>query len=437
MSDFENSLKEIFDDAELKPSDKVWAGVSADIQPKKKKGLFFYWQTYGVAAGLALLLALGFLLSEGERTVENNPQANKDNKESVVGKNSGEKQDSISNKNGNNTDRPVQKEVTITGLKFLANAEEDSRKQELNDSKNSAYTERTEVDLNRNADQLISFTNPSLNAPQQSIHILKSIWEMKYMVAKMDLPQYDKGDLSVPAQKGVLLNGGLSAANFNPNFSSNSNALSINDLNQNDVVINSISNSDNRELSSISFGGGLTMALNNRWGINTGVRYSEYKFGNESNAYSVENGISLPIYLPTGFSGEVKFVDVYQMTNTLRSIGIPIQGTFKVISLNKFNVEMRAGLSVDYFIDYSIRGELPFLQERKVDFKQSDLFNRFNLAGISGLAFNYKLSDQWGIAAEAYYRQFLSPDQGDGERSSPSVLGFGFNLNYLIQRNEK
>ena len=37
------------------------------------------------------------------------------------------------------------------------------------------------------------------------------------------------------------------------------------------------------------------------------------------------------------------------------------------------------------------------------------------------------------IGTEAYYRKFLQPSENDGQQTSPSVVGFGFSLNYLIQ----
>ena len=65
MSSFEEDIQNMFEGAEFQPSDKVWAGVEAGLAPKKKKGIFFMWQTYGIAAGIAAVLSFGLLLNNG------------------------------------------------------------------------------------------------------------------------------------------------------------------------------------------------------------------------------------------------------------------------------------------------------------------------------------------------------------------------------------
>ena len=65
MSSFENDMKDAFEGVEFKPSEKLWAGIESAIVPKKKKGIFFMWQTYGMAASLLLAIGFAFLWSDG------------------------------------------------------------------------------------------------------------------------------------------------------------------------------------------------------------------------------------------------------------------------------------------------------------------------------------------------------------------------------------
>ncbi|MBO6761371.1 MAG: hypothetical protein JJ909_10440, partial [Roseivirga sp.] len=65
MDNFESEMKDMFDGVEFQPSERVWAGVEQALGEKKKKGFFFMWQTYGVAAALILFITAGMLYKNG------------------------------------------------------------------------------------------------------------------------------------------------------------------------------------------------------------------------------------------------------------------------------------------------------------------------------------------------------------------------------------
>tara|TARA_R110002072_G_scaffold1623_1_gene13790 strand:+ start:1274 stop:2608 length:1335 start_codon:yes stop_codon:yes gene_type:complete len=444
MSDFENGLKEMFEGAEFKPSDRVWAGVEAGIKIKKKKGVFFYWQTYGIAAGIALVLSFGFLFSdrfngEGQK-VTTKSKAEVENKESGV-KNSDDNskgtdstlkleegsenklENEVSSKlqASNSTQKPIAKIYSLPPAKLKNGVAS------VGDASNLVIRDN-EV-----------FESPQLRTPQRSINILKGLWDMKHMVASMDLKDYKIEEVTINESRALALNGGLSGGSFNPNPSGNSHDMFSrldSPSGNSGIALSSVSNGSDKQLGSLSFGAGLGFELSDRWGINAGLRYSEYRFANQSNAYSVENGVSYPIYLPAGYSGEVYFIPNYDITNTIKSVSIPVQATFKVLDLGKFDVQMKAGFSADYFLSYNIKGDLSSLEVRKVAFSKDGLYDRLNFAGLSALALNYKLSQEWGVSVEGYYRKFLKPSNQDNSfQSSPSVLGVGFSLNYFINRD--
>ncbi|WP_323756904.1 hypothetical protein [Roseivirga sp.] len=448
MSDFENGLKEMFEGAEFKPSDRVWAGVEAGLKAKKKKGVFFYWQTYGIAAGIALVLSFGFLFSD--RFNQNQQKVTTESKAEVENKATDNNAD-----NGKETDAdgilaPGDKAPT-NEIKDQLDNEVSSKLQASNSSHNTkANSIPTLPSKKESADVIIVepslfsrndklYNHAKLRAPQRSINILKGMWDMKHMVASMNLKDYNTEEFTINEPRALALNGGLSGGSFNPSPSGNSlDMLSRQDSpNNSGAALSSVSNGSDKQLGSLGFGAGLAFELSDRWGMNLGLRYSEYRFANQSNAYSVENGVSYPIYLPAGYSGEVYFTPNYDIINTIKSISIPIQASFKVLDLGRFDVQMRAGLSADYFISYNVKGDLKSLEVRRVAFSRDGLFDRFNVAGLSALALNYKLSEEWGISAEGYYRKFLKPsNQEVSSQSGPSVLGVGFSLNYYLDRKE-
>lgn len=444
MSDFENGLKEMFEGAEFKPSDRVWAGVEAGLKAKKKKGVFFYWQTYGIAAGIALILSFGFLFSD--RFKGNEQSVTKESKAEVQSKSSESDTDKQNTTDQDGVLAPIDKPSTNDQLdeeiSTRLQASNSSHNSELYPSSKPFQKEENTVlaliqssEFKRNNEQL---DYAQLRAPQRSIHILKGLWDMKHMVASLDLKDYKTEGFMENEPKALALTGGLSGGSFNPNPSRNSlDMFSRTDspTGTNDVALSSVSNGSDKQLGSLGFGAGLGFELTDRWGLNLGARYSEYRFANQSNAYSVENGVSYPIYIPAGYAGEVYFTGNYDISNTIKSISIPVQASFKLLELGKFNMQMKAGLSADYFLSYQIKGELESLEVRKVNFSNDGLFDRFNVAGLSALALNYKLSEEWGISAEGYYRKFLnSTNQETSSPSSPSVVGLGFSLNYFLNR---
>ena len=74
MGNFENELKDMFDGVEFQPSERVWAGVESALAQKKKKGIFFMWQTYGVAAAIGLFITAGVLFNNGFFSNQEDPQ---------------------------------------------------------------------------------------------------------------------------------------------------------------------------------------------------------------------------------------------------------------------------------------------------------------------------------------------------------------------------
>lgn len=442
MSDFENGLKEMFEGAEFKPSDRVWAGIEAGLKDnKKKKGVFFYWQTYGIAAGLALVLSFGFLFSGHFNTDEQKVTSN--NKTEVEKKAEGSNTEENPT-NGDTVSKPEEAPKNQLDHKISSKLQASSSSQGSDIFSRPMLSSNTEGDEASIGESVGSARHNELldyaqvGVPQRSIYILKGLWDMKHMVASMDLKDYKMEELAIKEPRTLALNGGLSGGNFNPNPSGNSSdMLSRFDSHAaNEIALSSVSNGSDKQLGSLGFGVGLGFELNDRWGLNLGLRYSEYRFANQSNAYSVENGISYPIYLPAGYSGEVYFTPNYDITNTIKSISIPIQASFKVLDLGRFDVQMKAGISADYFLSYKIKGDLKSLEVRKVDFSSDGLFDRLNFASLSTLSLNYKLTEEWGVSAEGYYRKFLkSSNQENYFRSSPSVLGFGFSINYFLNHN--
>lgn len=459
MSDFENELKDLFEEAEFKPSERVWVGVESALTAKKKKGVFFYWQTYGIAAGIALLLTMTFLFN-GERSKQTDKDQQLTKAEQQNTESSGDNKPTSDGKA--QTDKEI---LTNKNIAQTVDALSSSKEGEIKQVKNNPIAQPNLTALNVNENRQYDGLDPLLSEnktqvatsfeagkslgtillvpePRENISIVKARWEMKHMVASMDLGVPALSIVPVDVSKhGLMVSGGIGGGSFNPNPSSNVDYLRVNQANLNEFsssAVDVVNNGDDRPIGAISVGAGLGFSLTDRWGLRVGLRYSEYKFANESNTYSIENGVSLPVYIPAGYSGELFYVGYYGLTNSIKSVSLPVQATFKVFDLGKFDVSINGGVSADYFLSYEVKGDLNFLETRKVDFSENSLFNRFNFGAVTGLGLNYELNSQWGVAADIYYRKYIQPlSQESSFSSSPSVLGFGISFNYLIRANEE
>ncbi|MBO3697644.1 hypothetical protein [Roseivirga sp. E12] len=477
MSSFENDIQNVFEGAEFQPSDRVWTGIEAALTAKKKKGFFFMWQTYGVAAGLAVIFTFGFLYNDGYFNSNSNLPVKELSK--VEGE---DNEQETKDPNTKNNDAP--KETDAGSNDQLASNKDES---ELNTADNSRESIKDPISSNTELSSLQAKTenvipkegkseevtggndpvsdmlkpiesvgpfevlNPSIMVLAEPKPYRNSLAaEMLMFNAKMELEPMMELELA-SAEKVVprradfsgqnSLNGSLGNSVMNlssTSFSTSAVQAELKDPSNLNALAADVESSEDQAVGAISAGFGFTMDLSRRLSLNLGARYSEFRFRNRSNAYSVEDGRSLPIYAPIGFDSEnVFFVGEYDLENTVQSLFLQSTFSYKVVTFGKFDIAVRAGLGLDYFLAYKIKGDLNFLETRKVNPSESDFLNRTNISGVSGLGLNYRLNSQFGISGDISYRRFVT-GIGDEVNSSPaSVLGFGLSLNYFLTRKEE
>ncbi len=477
MSNFENDIQNVFEGAEFQPSERVWTGVEAALTAKKKKGVFLMWQTYGIAAGLAVILSFGFLYNDG--FFNNGPNV-------PVKELSKVEQEEEKNKNTEDPDNKANQELEESGLDTkTTQASMDDEKEETPEKENSGSidalkdpqsinalqarvneqhgkkeTEVVSSDNNNpvsNGLKLIDstlpldvFSNTVMAKAESKPYRYSLASEILLFNAKMSLEPMKEEEIlarnTIEQKPDVFagqqsINGSLGNSVLNlssTGFSSSALSADLRDPNNFNTVSAEVESSEDQALGAISAGFGFTMELSRRLSLNLGARYSEFRFRNTSNAYSVEDGRSLPIYAPIGFnSSNVFFIGGYDLENTVQSLFLQSTFSYKVLSFGKFDVSLRAGVGVDYFLAYKIKGDLNFLETRKVNPSESDFLNRTNISGVSGLGLNYRLNNQFGISGDISYRRFVTSQNSDVNSTPASVLGFGLSINYFLNRKEE
>uniref|UniRef100_UPI0040480AED outer membrane beta-barrel protein n=1 Tax=Roseivirga sp. TaxID=1964215 RepID=UPI0040480AED len=464
MSNFEDDLKNMFDGAEFAPSDQLWTGIEGGLKAKKKNVILLYWQTYGVAAALVLIITFTVLFNqEPKNGVEPSAAPLTELKDKPEEKKAQIKADSVINTvdkslTSNDLDKKqssiVKREEVLdhtksdtpnlVDQKLMASTNDDKGIKPEFDNESITSSELIILKPNLMSEQIEATQFASIILPQLplSITIIKARWEAKHLVEPMMIETPAVLLTENNFERLLSLNGGIGSSSFNPNASGTSSQFSVAEFSNYalDPGISSvradITNGDNRQLGSFAVGAGVGLELNPRWSLVMFARYAEYRFANESNAISVEGQRRFPIYIPAGFDGHVGLVPIYQLTNSLTSITIPVEAAYKVLDLGSFDLDVKGGVSLDYFISYKIEGDLPFLSTRKLDFSNSSLFKRFNIGPTGGLGLNYELNPQWGLSADLFGRKYIGGLKEEGNyQSRPFIYGFSFNLRYFLRKD--
>jgi len=486
MGDFEKDLRDAFEGVEYTPSEQVWTGVEAGLRPRKK-GIFFMWQTYGIAATLVFLLTMGYLFRDelfgaGADGPAKQELTQNDKDQPADGEGDEKSPQAKEGENTKSSDEPTSDpamkdpavDEAAPGLKDLqANNATDTntvnssgtatstidaatdvlaRSSELStispDAQASVLAEGHEADETQTPDEEAILINASFMGPltlqelKESIAAIKLRWDLMNMVEPMPEKEIVGSIPSVDVDaRHTSLNGTMGSSVFNPNSSIANAALATVEnsfMDQRFDQLQAAANTEERQLGSISVGFGVGLPLGKRWVLKTGLRYSQYRFASTSNAYSNENGQELPIYTRVAFdNSNVTFAGAYEITNTLHSLSIPAQFGWRFLNLGKFSSWLNMGVAADYFVSYTVKGDLNFLETRQVDFAQSNFINRFNINALTGMEFTYELNSKLALSGEVYFRQFIPFNSAESAyNAAPSVFGFGLGVNYYLRKKE-
>lgn len=452
MGNFESEMRDMFDGVEFQPSEKVWAGVEKALNEKKNKGIFFMWQTYGIAAAIALFITAGTLykngfftnqpdpiqgtkqLTESEQQISTDTLKTDDGNEQLLAK-----EGQVEGK-GSNTD--IQEPIDSNANLMAANAAKESidkdltiRNVESSQTLIALLTEEAPID---ELDGIYGIEKAEIKPYQPSLAATKAKWLNRLGVDESALAATVKIAESEPEFVGEnFFNGRVGNNNFNiSNSANNGQALVARAEDANFQALSNIENRPEETLGSLSAGIGFSFELSERLQLNTGLRYSELRVRTTSNAYSVENGESFPIYLPLGYDPDnVNFVGNYDLVNTLQGVSVQPTLSYKLAKFGKFDVSIIGGAGLDYFFSYRLKGDLNFLSVRKANLNESDFIKKFNLSAVSGVGVNYRLNNQFGVSADFNYRYFMPTGNTENRRKS-SVVGFGLGVNYFLTKRE-
>ena len=443
MSQLNDQLKDIFENAEFQPSDRVWQGVENALVQKKKKGIFFMWQTYASAAAVLFLAAFAFLLSQNGSPVDtkSGKELRQDQFTEVLADTTRQESDkteasSLSNVAEVDDDPLTDNLETVTDDKSIFTPSSNVKQGILNLSVTNTDISKEEMASIESSPEKHTLTFIDLKEYRESLarEILAFNAKMSFS-AFQPIKTYTVGpENGKDESKAFRINGGFGTGALNTGESGIFAAAEDDALATFNEARVDLFNGEEEVESVISVGAGVNFSISNKLSLDLGLRLTNFRLSSSSNAYAVEDGLSLPISATAPFNEEeLVFVGQYGTTNTFQSIFLQSALNYKVASVGRFDLNSRLGIGLDYFFNYKLQGDLNFLSVRSVNLNENDI-NPLSLSFIPGLGINYRLNNQFGIAVDASYRRFFTSSEVS-VNGATSIFGFGFSLNYLIGKD--
>jgi hypothetical protein len=492
---FEESLKDVFKDAEATPSDKVWTNVELELEKETgssmRRRLVFYQMLAAAAVTLALLSSgvAYYIISTKNQTIEQlvaasqvnpsnnngeaNGQASGPASAQVVPEDAqstaalrhlpGSKTNKRASKNQRSAGGASDTDHNSPGIAFesipsatdqggnnkrLPVATEASTSSETQTDAGSAYL--TSTNLNRETAwshrSLSAFFTATIHQPTLQRPEADPVAMMMSKLAeeemKLSSNEEKKDDVSKEKTWTALgfAAGGFSAVNHNASpvqqmgFASSNNASVANKQAKANGVAYSMG---------VSFG----TKVARRWVVHGGVNYLT-----QSSNYVATNVIAGPNYqtlqaesinalgkLPeladAAYASERLAPTVpYSVNNSLKFFSVPMQAGYLLVN-RKFGVQLNAGISTDLFLQNTITPEGGSLDKTTQSSGSDSPYRTVNFSGLMGTEFSYRLGQRYRVALNPALRYPLnSVYKSDvGIDSTPLTFDIGLRFRYIFK----
>lgn len=484
---FDKHWEEVFQDAEMAPSEGVWDKIDASLSKEeagyfKRKAFMFK-----LLAAASIAFALGIGIFSVNYYLGNPNQSEMAQSEEQTGE---ERNDVIAQA----LEQEEFTEANASSLKEVENASVKSKGSNLPNTTNAHSTDLIAANA-RNSSAAAGTTNASSGASENIVSIVVPTEENSELVMDGDATQEPQVFLSsldelsplgvdsdfedkmtyeidhiylIPimprgASKikkkdtdGVLMASlDFSAGQFDPNFQQGSspsfsspNAFmasgaraelaSFDATNKNFLLVRSRGQETKPELS-YSYGANIGFKISPRFLLQTGLAYRKASTTTYTTSYIENAGSNTRIPFVASYdyqlSGLSKVSDMERtgLDNRYEFASIPIRAGYVV--LNKIiSVTVLAGVSSEFFINNEIQADSQFLQSISSSNGEGSHFKNVYFNGSIGTMLGYSFADSYMLTLEPSYRMALNSFTKDGFylESYPSsfMLSFGVAYNF-------
>ncbi len=480
-NNFEEQWRQAFENASMKPSDKLWVNIEAELdENRRRRPLFFLLRPSYLMGGIAALL----LMLWGGISIFNN--SNDNNEKTIVAskvqpKKATQRTDSQKVIGESDPQNMVLKDENIATINDNAVEKSSDNYSIKNQIKSSNKVVKNEnlIVQNQGSNSIIQIRNSNNNSTQITDNqpvIAKNIEENKNKIDantlngksfeayrnRFQIRQYlvfespeienesidqNESKFWVGLQSGVSpFNPNLSLGNIQTSASAQANefAKSANGNtgntstttlpnSQRDNLIVGMPKNQVRSGLATNFGFATGYQLSKKWSLESGLRYFSGNSNLLSNTYSINESTGqvnafFADYVANNSNVDAVVADAESYDNRYQYLMMPLQAAYQIPIRKNLNMSVLGGISTDIFLQNSVSSESNFVSESTVN---KSVYRTLNLSGLGGVRANYMVNKHWQANLGFNYQQALfSGFRSDNFNMRYRFYGLQYGLNY-------
>lgn len=459
---FNDSIRNKFDRAEVQPGNNVWEGIEAELLKQdnkimQKKAAFYR----NVAAAVILIAMVSIYFNLQDFAFSTNQESTtfpielEQQKDQVFVSDNNEvlTKPKLSSKasgktgDGNNI-YEISKENSA--LAFVGNVKEEENK--LIASTN-AQNEKNIPPLHEQSFILISKlkskTPSDFGLPQLEMEVKEVSY---FAISNLEKPK-EKSELAWNTNVNV------GSGSFNPNSKITSSPVNstvstlnspgtagrttgeTNDVNsQEREAVQELSSAPMRSNVSFTVGLHAGLVINERWNIKSGLQFGNYRSSSSSGAVIRDRNSDI-LYPFHGASSSTAISDgrvinltsEYDIYNDFQILSIPLMASYKLLD-RKLDIAIVGGATADFILKNTLRGGSDQINDISFDQNDKQSYKNIFASGIAGIEFTYPLADKYALSIMPTYKRALTNVTIDEAtfNSMPAFMGLNMSLAYLF-----
>ena len=429
---FQEKLKNL----DVKPSEKVWAGIEAELNKKKTRVLPFWWYASGIAAALIL----GFLLFPFSEV--NNVENNNQNIEIITSSPKNKTNEKIDKKTDFKSpilNKNKKEEVIVTIEKPVVK------------NKKSTINKETFVAENSNSYKDKELKNiPEKDSTLDSKNAMKKIFTSKRaqdsinkkVEEKRDILKPKKDFLATVTEKDSLKIDVLSPKKWSvsPSFA----LLNSNSFSKNSSLDTNLNTNTTTGENTYSYGVKVAYEINKKWTIQSGIHLQEMGFSTKDvrisatlskqslanvNAQSQLKFNSSPVFQSVEVTNPELLVSNEQgeLNQRFGYIEIPLEIKYRLTNLNRFKTEIVTGFSSLFLNKNSVNLSS---ESFTGTIGEANNLNNINFSGNLGFDFNYAVDKNLFLNLNPMFKVQLNTFSENSNGFQPYFFGVYTGIKY-------
>jgi len=424
-----------------KPSEKVWAGIEAELKKKKKRVVSFWWFSSGIAAVLILGIFL-FPFSSDEELDKNN----KRNIEIITNSPKNKVDQTLENNIdfiSPSEENRGKEEVIVSNQKPNANAKKSFKKKSSFIADNTNLSSEKEVkNITEKESTLDSKKAMKKIFKSESTENSESKKQKKIDNKEQEFLKPKKDFLAITEEKDSIKLNNISSKKWSvsPSFA----VLQSNSFSNNSSLDASLNQNTTTGDNTYSYGIKVAYEINKKWTIQSGIHLQEIGFSTKdvtiaasfskqglanvnSDAQLSFNGKSSMEASDIRSSNFVASSEQGELNQRFGYVEIPLEIKYNLSNSDKFKTEIVTGFSSLFLNKNSIN-----LSSNSIsgNLGEANNLNTFNFSGNVGFDFNYAVDKNLFLNLNPMFKAQLNTFSKNSNGFQPYYFGIYTGIKY-------